>query len=214
MNTMMKSRTTTNKRSTGAIRVRSLTVIAMLSAVAVILMLFEIPLWFAPFFYELDFSEVPVFIGAFALGPVAGIIIELIKVLLNLVINGTDTAGIGELANFLIGCSLVVPAAFIYKRKKSLKAAVFGLALGTFIMVVVGSVLNAYVLLPAYSYFYGVPIEALIEYGTKVNPRITDISSLVLYAVIPFNLLKGVVVSLITTLLYKRLSIIIKSFTS
>lgn len=214
MDTRMKSRTTVNQRSIGTSRVRALTVIAMLSAIAVILMLFEIPLWFAPFFYELDFSEVPVFIGAFALGPVAGIVIELVKVLLNLVINGTDTAGIGELANFLIGCSLVVPAALIYKRKKTLKAAIIGFALGTFFMVVVGSVLNAYVLLPAYSYFYGTPMEALVEYGTKVNSRITDISTLVLYAVIPFNLLKGVVVSLITTLLYKRLSKIIKAYTS
>jgi riboflavin transporter FmnP len=185
----------------------------MLSAVAVVLMLFEIPLWFAPFFYELDFSEVPVLIGAFALGPVAGIIIELVKVLLNLVINGTDTVGIGELANFMIGCSMVVPAALIYQKKKSRKSAIIGLLTGTAIMTAIGSVLNAFVLLPVYAYFYGAPLDSLIQMGTEVNPGIQNLSTFVLFAVVPFNLFKGTVVSIITILLYKRLSIIIKSVT-
>ena len=92
---------------------------AMLSAISVILMLFEIPLWFAPSFYEIDFSEVPVLIGAFALGPLAGVVIELLKILLNLAINGTMTMFVGEFANFLIGIAFVVPAAIIYQRKKT-----------------------------------------------------------------------------------------------
>lgn len=98
--------------------VRRMAQMGMLAAISVVLMLFEIPLPFAPAFYEIDFSEVPVMVGCFTMGPVAGAVIELLKILLNLAINGTDTAGVGEFANFLIGCSLVVPAAVIYKKKE------------------------------------------------------------------------------------------------
>ena len=97
-------------------KVRMMAQIGMLSAIAVVLMLFEIPLPFAPSFYEIDFSEVPVLVGSFAMGPLAGAAIELVKILLNLAINGTTTAGVGEFANFLIGCAMVLPAAWIYKK--------------------------------------------------------------------------------------------------
>jgi riboflavin transporter FmnP len=188
-----------------------MTIMALLGALAVVLMLFEIPLWFAPSFYELDFSEVPVLIGAFALGPVAGMIIELIKILANLVITGTDTAGIGELANFLIGCSIVVPAAMVYHRNKTFKNAIIGLITGTACLVVLGGLMNAFVLLPVYAYFFNIPVDTLIDMGTKVNKSITDMSTFIFYAVVPFNLLKGVSVSLITLLVYKRISRVIKS---
>lgn len=191
----------------------TLTAIAMLSAVATVLMLFEIPLWFAPGFYKLDLSEVPVLVGAFALGPLAGIIIELIKVVVNLFIDGSMTMGVGELANFIIGCSFVVPASFIYQRHKSVKSALIGMIIGTIIMTTLGSFLNAVVLLPAFSFFTKTPITALVKMGTSVNPAITNITTFVLYAVAPFNLLKGVVTSAISMLLYKRISGLIKSFT-
>ncbi|NLY48474.1 MAG: ECF transporter S component [Clostridiales bacterium] len=191
--------------------VKSMTIMALLGALAVVLMLFEIPLWFAPSFYELDFSEVPVLIGAFALGPVAGMIIELIKILANLVITGTDTAGIGEFANFLIGCSIVVPAAMVYHRNKTFKNAIIGLITGTACLVVLGGLMNAFVLLPVYAYFFNIPVDTLIDMGTKVNKSITDMSTFIFYAVVPFNLLKGVSVSLITLLVYKRISRVIKS---
>ena len=107
-------------------RVRNMVQIGMLAAVATVLMLFEFPLWFAPSFYELDFSEVAVLIGAFSMGPMAGVMIEALKILLNFLINGTITAGVGELANFVIGCSLVLPAAILYQRHKSRKTALIG----------------------------------------------------------------------------------------
>ena len=111
--------------------------VAMLSAVATILMLFEFPLPFiAPPFYEIDLSEVPVFIGAFAMGPLAGVVIEGVKILLNLIINGTVTAGVGEAANFVMGVVFVLPAALIYKRKKTKSNAVLGLVIGTVVMTV------------------------------------------------------------------------------
>ncbi|BCN29664.1 ECF transporter S component [Anaeromicropila herbilytica] len=193
----------------GRFSARVLTVTGMFSAIAIVLMLFEIPLWFAPNFYKIDFSEVPVLIGAFTFGPIVGVTIELIKILVNLLINGTTTAGIGELANFLIGSALVIPSAIIYQKKKNLKGATIGLIVGTVMLIIVGSLLNAYVLLPAYSKAFHMPIDALVGMGTAVNPSINSLSTFILLAVAPFNLIKGVIVSIITILLYKKIGIII-----
>ena len=184
--------------------------IGMLGAIAVVLMLFEIPLPFAPSFYEIDFSEVPVLIGCFSMGPMAGVLIELIKIILNLCINGSVTAGVGELANFVIGCALVLPAAFIYKRKKTKKGAIIGLVTGTLFMTISGCFINAYVMLPTYAKAFGMPIEALVEMGSAVNASITDLFTFVMFAVVPFNLLKGVLVSIIVLLIYKKISPILK----
>lgn len=186
--------------------VKTMVKIGMLSAIAVVLMLFEIPLPFAPSFYEIDFSEVPVLVGCFAMGPVAGALIELVKILLNFVFTGTQTAGVGELANFLIGCALCVPAGVIYRRNRSRKSALTGMVVGTLFMTAMGCVLNAFVLLPTYAAAFGMPVESLVEMGTKVNPNITSLSTFVMFAVAPFNLLKGVLVSVIVFLIYKRIS--------
>lgn len=206
----MSTQSNTVTRTQARISVRTTVKIGMLAAISVVLMLFEIPLPFAPSFYEIDFSEVPVLIGAFAMGPVAGAAIELVKILLNLVITGTDTAGVGELANFIIGCSLCLPAAIIYKRRKTRKGAMIGMAAGTALMVVIGCLINAYVMLPAYSAAFGLPIDALVQMGTAVNPNITSLSTFVIFAVAPFNLLKAVLVSLIVLLIYKKISPIFK----
>lgn len=192
------------------IPVRMLVQISMLAAVAVVLMLFEIPLPFAPSFYEIDFSEVPVLIGCFAMGPAAGAAIEMVKILLNFIINGTKTAGVGEIANFIIGCSFVVPAGIIYKRNHTRKGALIGMIAGTLFMVVLGCFINAFVLLPAYGSAFGMPIEALVGMGTAVNPSITSLSTFVLFAVAPFNLLKGILDSAIVMLIYKKISPILK----
>ncbi len=189
---------------------REIVTIGMLGAIAVVLMLFEVPLPFAPPFYEIDFSEVPVLIGCFALGPIAGMLIELIKILLNLLINGTATAGVGEFANFCIGCSFCIPAGIIYKRKKTKKGAMIGLISGTLIMTFLGCFINAYIMLPTYAKAFKIPIEGLIEMGTKVNASITDLFTFVMFAVVPFNLLKGILVSIIVILIYKKISPIIK----
>lgn len=193
-------------RRESRVGVRALTQIGMLSAIAVVLMLFEIPLPFAPSFYEIDFSEVPVLIGCFVMGPLAGASIEMIKILLNFVINGTMTAGVGEIANFIIGCALCVPAGIVYKKNRTRKGALIGMAVGTVLMVVLGCFINAFVLLPVYASAFGMPIEALVGMGTAVNPSITSLSTFVMFAVAPFNLLKGVLVSLIVLLIYKKVS--------
>ncbi|MDD4111450.1 MAG: ECF transporter S component [Herbinix sp.] len=204
-------RSLNNQKTSSLFSIKSMAVMAILAAATVPLMWFEIPLWFAPPFYELDFSEVPVLIGAFALGPIAGIIIEFLKILLNLVTTGTQTVGTGELANFIIGCSFVVPASIIYYKNKTLKSAINGLVIGTMLMVVLGAFMNAFVLLPIYAYFFNMPMDALVKMGTTVNPAINNISTFIFYAVVPFNMIKGVLVSLITLLIYKRISGLIKS---
>lgn len=191
-------------------KVRTMAQVGMLSAIAVVLMLFEIPLPFAPSFYEIDFSEVPVLVGCFTMGPLAGASIELIKILLNLAINGTVTAGVGEFANFLIGCALVVPAGLIYKKKKTRNGAIIGMITGTVFMTVVGCFLNVYLLLPTYAKAFGMPIDALVGMGTAINAKITSLSTFVVFAVAPFNLLKGVLVSLIVFLIYKKISPVFK----
>ncbi|MEZ3516890.1 MAG: ECF transporter S component [Lachnospiraceae bacterium] len=186
------------------LNLRTMVQIAMLGAIAVVLMMFEIPLGFAPSFYKLDFSEVPVLLGAFSMGPVAGVLIELIKILLNLLINGTYTAGVGEFANFGIGCALVVPAGIIYKRKASRTNAVIGLVIGTIVMAIVGGAFNAYVLIPLYSKAM-MPMDVIISMGNQINPNITGLTTFIMFAVVPFNLVKGVIVSIMTVLLYKYL---------
>ncbi len=180
--------------------------VGVFGAIAGALMFLEFPLPFAPTFYKLDFSEVPVLIGSFSLGPVAGILIELVKILVHLLIKGTSTAGVGELANFIIGCSFVVPAGLIYKARKTRKNAIIGMAAGTVFMTVVGCFVNAFMLLPTYAAAFHMPIDALIGMGTAVNPGINSLLTFALLAVAPFNLLKGAVVSVITFLLYKRVS--------
>ena len=202
----MSTETNVVSRTQGRMGIRTIAQVSMLSAIATVLMLFEIPLPFAPAFYEIDFSEVPVLVGCFVMGPLAGAVIELIKILLNLVINGIMTAGVGEAANFLIGCALCVPAGLIYKRNRTRKTAIIGMLTGTVFMTAVGCLLNAYILLPTYAKAFGMPLDSLVEMGTAVNSHITSLSTFVFFAVGPFNLLKGVLVSLIVFLIYKKIS--------
>lgn len=195
----------TNVAEKTKVNTRTLVQIGMLSALAIILMQFEIPLPFAPAFYKIDFSEVPVLIGCFSMGPFAGVLIELIKVILNVAIKGTMTMGIGDAANFLIGCAFCVPAALIYQKKRTKSGAVTGMVIGTVIMTILGCVLNAYILLPVYAKAFEMPLDALVSMGTEVNGAITGLMTFVLFAVAPFNLLKGILVSLIVFFVYKKI---------
>lgn len=207
---MSTTMTETREKSKERIGVRGVVQIGMLSAIAIILMQFEVPLPFAPPFYKIDFSEIPVLIGCFVMGPLAGAIVELIKVILNVVISGTTTGGVGDIANFLIGCAMCVPAGMIYKKYHTRKSALAGMAVGTVFMTVIGCILNAYVLLPVYAKAFEMQIDALVAMGTAVNHSITSLSTFVIFAVAPFNLLKGVLVSFIVFLIYKKISPIFK----
>lgn len=192
------------------ISTRKIAMIGMFSALATILMLFEIPMPFAPSFYKLDFSELPVLIGTFAFGPVAGVLIEMCKIILKLLIKGTSTAFVGELANFAVGCSFILPASIIYLFKKTKTYAIVGCVVGTVILTIFGTSFNAVYLLPKFAELFGMPIDVLIGMGTEINPHITNITNFVVLAVAPLNLIKGTSVSIVTMLVYKKLSPIIK----
>ena len=190
------------------LNIRNLVLMGMLGAIGAVLMFFEFPLPFvAPSFYGLDLSEIPVLVGTFAMGPMAGAIIEGVKILVKLVLKPTSTGFVGEFANVCIGCALVLPAGLIYKVKKTKKGAIAGMVVGTISMAFVGAVLNALVMLPFYSNF--MPLESILEAGAAINPAISSVWTFVFLAVAPFNLIKGALVSLITSLVYKRISVII-----
>ena len=179
---------------------------AIFACMAGILMTLEIPLFFAPAFYKLDFSELPVLICTFYLGPTAGVVCELVKILVKLLIKGTSSAFVGELANFIVGCSFILPASVFYHSRPGKKAALVGMAVGTLVLTAFGSFFNAFYLIPKFAELYGMPPETIVAMGTKVNASITDVKTLVFFAVVPFNLLKGCAVSTVTFLLYKRIS--------
>lgn len=180
--------------------------IGLLAALASIVMIFQIPLWFAPSFYKLDLSDTVVLIAGFALNPMAVVYIQFVKICMNFLIDGTTTAGVGELANLIMGISLSYPAAYIYHKKKSLKSAIIGLVAGTIAICITGSLLNLYFLIPAYSKAYGMPMEALVSMGTAVNSNITSLNQLILFATLPFNFVKAIINSAATLILYKKLS--------
>jgi riboflavin transporter FmnP len=192
---------------------RKIAMIGMFSAISAILMFFEIPLPFAPSFYKLDFSELPILIGTFAFGPLAGVMMEFIKILLKLLIKGTTTAFVGDLANFAVGCSFILPASCVYAFKKSKKTAIAGCITGTLVMTIFGTAFNAVYLLPAFSKLYGMPLDAILAMGSAVNPLVNEgsIVSFVAACVAPLNLIKGTCVSVVTMLIYKPLSPILKT---
>ena len=190
---------------------RKVAMIGMFSAVAAILMLFDFPLPFVPGFYKLDFSELPILVGAFAFGPAAGVMMEFIKTLLKLFIKGTSTAFVGDLANFVVGCSFILPASVLYAFRKSRKSAITACVAGTLVMTVFGTAFNAVYLLPAFAKLYGTPLESIIAMGAALNPLAKEgsIVSFVAACVAPLNFIKGTAVSVVTMLIYTPLSPIV-----
>ena len=189
---------------------RKVVMIGMFSAISGILYCFDFALPIAPSFYKLDFSELPALIAGFAFGPVAGVLVEFIKQIVKLLIKSTSTAFVGDLANFLIGCMLVLPASIIYQFKKSKHSALIGCIVGTIVMTVFGSAFNAIYLLPTFAKLFGMPLDAILGMGAAINSRVTDLTSFAILMVAPIYIIKGVGISVLTMLVYKKLSPIIK----
>ncbi len=185
------------------VNTRYIAKIGILAAIAVILMFFEMPLPMMPSFLKLDASELPAIIGAFILGPMAGVSIEFIKNLLHAA--NTQTMGIGEIANFLVGVAFILPAGYLYQNYKSRNGAVLSLMVGTFSMMIAASLLNYFILLPLYQTMLHFPLEQIINLGTVANPRIVDLKSFITMAIAPFNLIKGIVISIFTLMIYKKI---------
>ena len=186
-------------------KAKRVSIVGLCAAIATVLHILDFPLLFlAPEFYKLDFSELPVLLCGFYLGPSAAVACEGIKILLKLLLKGTSTAFVGDFANFAVGCSFVLPAIVIYHLKKTRKGALLGLLTGTVILSVFGSAFNAIYLLPKFAQLYGMPLDTIISTGTKIHAGINDITTFVLFCVAPLNIVKGVSVSILTLLLYKR----------
>jgi len=186
---------------------RRICIIAICGAIAAVLHMLDFPLLFlAPGFYKLDFSELPVMLCGFYLGPSAAVFCEVIKIILKLLFKSTSTAFVGDFANFVVGCSLVLPAVIVYHTHKSKTSALWGCIIGTLVLTVVGSFFNAVYLLPKFSQLYSLPLDSIIAMGAEINTGITNISSFVMLAVAPLNLIKGTTISVLTILLYKKVA--------
>ncbi len=185
-------------------KTKKLVLIGMLSAVSVLLTFVRIPI--IPPVYDLDFSEIPVLIGAFTMGPTAGIAIEGIKAFVDFLI-GSHTGGIGELAQFIMGCALCVPAGFIYKYKKTKKGAMVSLFISVLVMIVVACVVNRYIMLPLY---LGDDLDNAIRAISVPYMQVKSAWQFILFVTAPFNLLKGGLNAIVVALVYKRISPIFK----
>ncbi len=186
---------------------RRVSIVGICSAIAMVLHVLDFPVIFlAPEFYKLDFSELPVLLCGFYLGPTATVACEGVKILLKLLVKGTSTAFVGDFANFVVGCSFVLPATIWYHMHKSRHAAVIGLILGTASMAVLGSAFNAVYLLPKFAELYGIPLDVIIGMGSAIRGGVNSVVTFVMLCVAPLNLLKGAMVSVLTMLLYKRVA--------
>ena len=201
-NSTITGRTTTNSISS----VRYMSVTAMLSAVAFILMFLDFSVPFMPAFIKMDLSELPALIGAFSMGPVCGILICLFKNVLHLFI--TTTGGVGELSNFLLGVAFVLPAGLIYRHKKSRRSALIGSLLGAVIMGVFSVVSNYFLVYPVYYNF--MPEEAVLGAYQVIVPSVKSILQCLVCFNMPFTIVKGLFSVVITFLVYKHISPILK----
>ena len=190
---------TQNKKS--FLSTRELSTVAILAAIAAVLFMIEIPV---VLFYKLDLSSLPVLLGAFAMGPVPGTMILLVKALLGLL--HSTSQGVGELADFIMGFAMMLPSSIVYKRMKSRKGAIVGMVIGTVVATVVAVLTNLYIMIPFYGAAYGMPVEAIVGMGQAILPAVDSIGKFVLMITAPFNVLKWVVISVLTALIYKPLS--------
>ena len=180
---------------------RELSTIAILAAISAVLFMIEIPV---VLFYKLDLSSLPVLLDTFAMGPVPGTLILLVKALLGLL--HTTSQGVGELADFIMGFAMLLPAGLIYKHMKSRKGAIVGMAVATVVATVVAVLTNLYIMIPFYGAAYGMPVEAIVGMGQAILPAVDSVGKFVLLITAPFNILKWVVISVVTALIYKPLS--------
>ncbi len=187
-------------------KVRTMTGVAMLSAVAYVLMFFEFAVPLMPSFIKLDFSELPALIGGFAYGPAAGVAICLIKNIIHLL--NTQTGGVGELSNFILGAVFVFISAAIYKKMHSKKGAILGATVGAAAMAAVSLVTNYYIVYPIYTVF--MPMDAIIGAYQLILPSVKDLWQCLLVFNVPFTFIKGMCSVIVTVMVYKPLSPILK----
>lgn len=182
--------------------------VGLLVAISFVLMQFEFALPIFPSFLKIDVSDIPALVAAFAFGPITAVVVELVKNLLNLMV--TTSAGVGELANFLVGTVFVFTAGSLYNRNQSKSGVIKSLLISTVVMAVFATVFNYFILLPLYEKVLNFPINAMIAAGAKIIPMIDTYFKFVLLSIFPFNLLKGVIVAFVTGVIYDKIKLLIK----
>ena len=200
-----------NKVNTSTmIRTKDMTKVAMLSVIGFVLMYFQLPLTFvAPPFMKLDISDLPVLMGAFTMGPVYGIIIAALKNLMHIIFKGTMTAGVGELSNFIISSTFALVSSYIYRKHRTYKGAVLSMTVGVLSMTILAMASNYFVVFPLYGKV--MPMDAIIAMGSAITPKITGLFTMMIYSVLPFNLIKGFTTSAVMMLVYKKISPLFKN---
>lgn len=193
-----------------SLTIKNITRIAILATLGAFLMFIDFPIFVAPSFYKLDISDLPCLIGAFAMGPISGLFIQIIKILLKLLLKPTSTAFIGELAAFIFSSAFCISASIVYQSNKTKKGAIKSIIIGSIALIIVSGLANYFFILEAYSKLYGMPLEAIIGLGNKIFPIVTDKFSFVLCCVVPFNIIKAVLVDILTIFLYKHISPLLK----
>lgn len=189
---------------------KNLTMIAMFSAISAVLMVFEIQLPFSPSSVKFDFSDLPVMLGGFLIGPFAGGIIVFMKILLHFLLNGTTSFFVGDLSNLLLTLSFVLPASFIYQQKKTKKTTIQGLLVSIICTSLLAIIFNLFLIFPLYLKVLNLKMVDLINMIHVVNPLVKDVFTMIVFSLLPFNLFKYSIVSMITMLSYKKLSILFK----
>lgn len=191
-------------------KIKRISLTAIFSAIAAVIMLFDFPLPFAPSFMKLDFSEVPLVIGSYILGPINAIIMVLLKILIKLSIKSTSTAFIGEIVGFISSLCFVLPGSIIYISKKTKIRAVMGLLIGILLSTIVTTILNALVIFPMYMNLFNISLDKLLIMIQKINPNVDSFGKAMIYSVLPFNVFKYSIDAVIIFGLYKNISNFIK----
>ena len=197
------------KNTKAKLTTQALCFIGLFGALSTVLMMFKMPLFFAPAFMKLDLAELPAILGSFMFGPMTGVCIVFVKLLLNLLINGTDSMYVGELSNLLLSSCYVLCASMIYSRRKTKKRAAIALVISVIITSIVAVISNTFFIFPAYAVVYGLEMDTLVKMAGAVNPLVHDTFTMMLWSVFPFNLVKMGLVSLITFIVYKKLHLFI-----
>lgn len=199
-------------RSRTRLNTKQMALCGLMGGLCTVLMMFRFPLPFMPPFMDFDFSGLVEMIGGFTMGPIAAFAIITIKVLLKCLTQGTSSAWTGELSNFILSCSFVLPAVLIYGKHKTKKMAVVGMITGTIICSIVAVFTNLYIIIPFYATFMGLSMEKIVAMCAAVNPFINSEWRMALLGIVPFNLIKNGVLSFLIIMLYKKMSRQIKQF--
>ncbi len=195
-------------RSTSTLSVNKLVKVGILAAMSFILMFVQFPIPIAPPFMKVDLADVPSLIGGFAMGPGYGVAIQFIKNFLNL--SKTTTGGVGELSNFIVGGAFVYVSSFIYHRRKTKKTAIKAMVVGMLVMTVLATLSNTFVIFPLYGKIMGIELQEFVNMVSATNRLVTSYPTLMLLSIAPFNIIKGTIEIIVTDLLYKKVSPILK----